>query len=243
MTQNVYDDAGFFAEYGRLPRSLGGLDAAPEWPALRALLPPLRGRAVLDLGCGYGWLCRWARAQGAARVVGVDLSERMLERARAETADAGIAYVRADLEDLPPPPGPFDLVHSALAFHYVVALPRLLGRIRDALGPGGALVFSVEHPLYTAPSRAEWAVDAAGRATWPLDRYLDEGPRTTTWLTRSVTKQHRTIATYVNALVAAGFALTHLDEWGPSAEQVAAHPEWANERQRPPFLLVAARRA
>ena len=222
---------------------MGGLDAVPEWPALRALLPPLRGRAVLDLGCGYGWLCRWARAQGAARVIGVDLSERMLERARAETADAGIEYVRADLEDLAPPAGPFHLVYSSLALHYVVALPRLLGRIHEALGAGGALVFSIEHPLYTAPGRPEWTTDAAGHAVWPLDRYLDEGPRTTTWLARSVTKQHRTIATYVNALVEAGFTLTHLHEWGPSAEQVAAHPEWANERQRPPFLLVAARRA
>ncbi len=222
---------------------MGGLDAAPEWPALRALLPPLRGRAVLDLGCGYGWLCRWARGEGAARVVGVDLSARMLEHARAETHEAAIEYVQADLEDLAPPAGPFDLVYSSLAFHYVSALPRLLKRIHEALTPGGALVFSVEHPLYTAPRRPEWTPDSAGHATWPLDRYLDEGPRTTTWLTRSVTKQHRTVATYVNALVGAGFIVTHLDEWGPSVEQVAAHPEWANERERPPFLLVAARHA
>jgi len=222
---------------------VGGLDAAPEWPALRALLPPLRGRAVLDLGCGYGWLCRWARAQGAARVIGVDLSERMLERARAETADAGIEYVRADLEDLAPPAGPFDLVYSSLAFHYVVALPRLLGRIHEALGAGGALVFSIEHPLYTAPTKPGWSESAAGRKTWPVEGYLEEGPRSTDWLSKGVLKQHRTIATYVNALVEAGFTVTHLHEWGPSAEQVAAHPEWANERQRPPFLLVAARRA
>ncbi len=243
MTRNVYDDDRFFAEYGRLPRSVGGLDAAPEWPALRTLLPPLGGRAVLDLGCGYGWVCRWARAQGAARVVGIDLSERMLERARAETADPGVLYMRADLDDFTPPAGPFDLVYSSLAFHYVAGLPRLLGLVHDALAAGGALVFSVEHPLYTAPSRPEWTADGAGRAIWPLDRYLDEGPRTVTWLGRPVTKQHRTIATYVNAIGAAGFTVTHLDEWGPSPEQVAAHPEWANERQRPPFLLVAARRA
>jgi hypothetical protein len=48
-------------------------------------------------------------------------------------------------------------------------------------------------------------------------------------------------ATYVNLLLRAGFAIAHLDEWGPSPEQIASHPEWANERQRPPFLLVAAR--
>ena len=43
MTQNIYDDEQFFEGYSRLPRSVEGLDGAPEWPALRALLPDLRG--------------------------------------------------------------------------------------------------------------------------------------------------------------------------------------------------------
>ena len=78
MTQNIYDDEEFFAGYSRLRRSVEGLDGAPEWPALRALLPNLSGLKVLDLGCGFGWFCRWARQQGAARVLGIDVSERML---------------------------------------------------------------------------------------------------------------------------------------------------------------------
>ncbi len=77
MAQNIYDDPEFFAGYSRLPRSLDGLDGAPEWPALRAMLPPLRGRRVLDLGCGFGWFSRWARQQGAAQVMGLDVSEKL----------------------------------------------------------------------------------------------------------------------------------------------------------------------
>ena len=42
MTQNIYDDEEFFAGYSRLRRSVEGLDGAPEWPALSALLPDLR---------------------------------------------------------------------------------------------------------------------------------------------------------------------------------------------------------
>jgi len=76
-----------------------------------------------------------------------------------------------------------------------------------------------------------------------VDRYLDEGPRTTDWLATVVVKQHRTIGTYVTGLLRAGFALTDLVEWGPDAEQIAAEPTWSVERDRPPFLLVAARRA
>ena len=85
MTQNIYDDEAFFKEYSRLPRSIEGLDGAPEWPALRAMLPDLRDLNVVDLGCGFGWFCRWARENGAARIAGIDVSEKMLERARAET--------------------------------------------------------------------------------------------------------------------------------------------------------------
>ncbi len=89
MAQNIYDNDEFFAGYARLPRSVAGLDGAPEWPALRALLPDLRGCRVLDLGCGYGWFCRWAREAGAAAVLGIDVSEKMLARARADTTRCG----------------------------------------------------------------------------------------------------------------------------------------------------------
>src|SRR5579863_6485926 len=85
MAQNIYDNDEFFAGYAQLPRSVAGLDGAEEWPSLRALLPELSGRSVLDLGCGYGWFCRWARNAGAARVLGFDVSEKMLARARADT--------------------------------------------------------------------------------------------------------------------------------------------------------------
>lgn len=97
MTQNIYDDPAFFEGYRRLPRSVNGLAGAPEWPSLRALLPDVNGLRVVDLGCGFGWFCRWARQRGAARVLGLDASQKMLERAKADTADPAIVYERVDL--------------------------------------------------------------------------------------------------------------------------------------------------
>ena len=85
MKQNKYDEPEFFAEYSRMPRSIHGLAAGMEWTTFRALLPDLRNKRVLDLGCGFGWHCRYAHEQGATKVVGIDLSEKMLERARATT--------------------------------------------------------------------------------------------------------------------------------------------------------------
>lgn len=242
MTQNIYDDDAFFTGYSKLPRSLEGLDAAPEWPALRAMLPALEGRRVVDLGCGFGWFCRFAREAGAAHVLGLDVSENMLARARQTTPDSAIVYQRADLKRLDVPAASFDLAYSSLALHYVVNLKSLMQGVHAALEPGGRLVFSVEHPLYTAPSRPAWTEDQTGRKTWPLDRYLAEGTRSTDWLAPGVIKQHRTIATYLNLLLEAGFTLLRVEEWGPSEAQIDAHPEWAVERDRPPFLLVSAAR-
>jgi SAM-dependent methyltransferase len=239
MTQNIYDNDTFFDGYSRLPRSIEGLGGAPEWPTLRALLPDLEGRRVLDLGCGFGWFCRWARNSGAASAFGVDVSERMLTRAKTESNDAAISYAKTDMENLLLGRATFDLAYSSLAFHYIENLEGLLASIHAALAPGGKLIFSVEHPIFTAPTRPGWSVDAVGHTTWPVDAYLDEGPRSTDWLVEGVIKQHRTIATYLNRLLRSGFSLEHIEEWGPNGEQVAMHPEWANERQRPSFLLIA----
>lgn len=242
VTQNIYDNPDFFEAYSRLGRSVQGLEGAAEWPSLRAMLPDLRGLRVVDLGCGFGWFCRWARENGAAQVLGVDVSEKMLARARAGTTDGAIDYARADLERLDLPEAAFDLAYSSLALHYIEDLAGLLARVHSALVPGGHLVFSAEHPIYTAPSRPGWSFDADGRRTWPVDRYSVEGPRTTDWLAKGVVKQHRTIGTYANLLLRLGFALSHIEEWSPTDEQVAARPELAEERDRPMFLLMAARR-
>lgn len=241
MTQNVYDDPAFFERYSQLPRSVGGLDRAPEWPDLRAMLPDLTGRRVVDLGCGFGWFCRWAAEAGATSVLGIDVSRNMLARAEAETPHPTVAYRRADLEDVELGVDEVDVAYSSLALHYLVDLPRLVTVVHRALVPGGAFVFSVEHPIFTAPSSPDFLVDASEQVVWSLDRYLDEGPRTTDWLADGVVKQHRTIATYVSLLHRSGFTLSALDEWGPSDQQIAEVPEWRHERDRPPFLLVSAR--
>jgi SAM-dependent methyltransferase len=242
MTQNIYDNPDFFQEYSRMDRSLHGLAGAAEWPSLRSLLPDLRGARILDLGCGFGWFSRWAREQGAQSVLGFDVSENMLKRAIEMTSDDAIVYRKFDLEQTELPEAGFDLVFSSLALHYVENLGRVFRSVFRALVPGGWLIFSTEHPIYTAPRRPNWLIQNDGHRIWPIDQYLAEGSRVTDWLTKGVIKQHRTIGTTVNLLVRSGFALTHLDEWGPADDQIAAHPEWAEHRDRPMFLLVAARK-
>lgn len=242
MTQNIYDTPEFFAGYSRLPRSVEGLAGAPEWLTLQTMLPDMQGLRVVDLGCGFGWFCRWARAAGAASVSGLDVSANMLARARATTEDPAIHYERVDLETFALAESAFDLAYSSLALHYVENLRGLFEQVHRGLVPGGRFVFSVEHPIYTAPGRPGFSRDADGRLAWPVNRYPEEGPRSTDWLAKGVIKQHRTLATYVNLLIAAGFTLTRLEEWCANAADAAAYPNWTGADERPQFLLIAAHR-
>jgi SAM-dependent methyltransferase len=243
--QNVYDDDVFFAGYERLRRTGTGLNDVLEQPALWSMLPKsLAGLRVLDLGCGFGDFARKARNAGAGSVVGVDISERMLAGARAQTNDPRVTYRRMAIEELALEPGGFDLVVSSLALHYVADYVGALARIAVVLSAGGRLVFSVEHPMCTALPQQSWVRDGDGRPLhWPVDEYRTEGPRHTSWFIDDVVKHHRTIETYVNGLIAAGFSLVSLCEPEPVAAEVAVHiPGLDLARRRPPFLLIAADR-
>ncbi|TDT15050.1 methyltransferase family protein [Ilumatobacter fluminis] len=238
--QNIYDDDEFFAAYSGLLRQQIGLDGAPEWPTMRAMLPAsLDGMRVLDLGCGYGWIARWAETAGAAEVVAVDVSEKMLSRAR-EFDDGGrIEYVLADVDAFEPT-GSFDVVVSSLTLHYLTRLDAVLERLASSIRPGGRFVFSCEHPIYLAPAEPRF-VKGDGFSEWPVSRYHVEGERRTEWLGASgVVKYHRKIDTYFRLLSGAGFTVTDLVEWGPSAADLEDHPEWTPELDRPMILLVGA---
>ena len=245
VAQNIYDNPDFHSGYLTLPRSVEGLDAVFEWPAFQRLLPAsLENLRVLDLGCGLGHFAREARRRGASSVVGVDISERMLAEARNRGDDPGITYVRLPLEAFQPTANCFDLVVSMLAIHYIGDYAGLLPRIANCLTLQGRFAFSVEHPIYTASGAPEWHRSQDGTpGHWPVDRYRDEGERHTRWFVDGVVKYHRTVETYVNALLDAGFSLARLEE--PEAENpslLAARPALQQERRRPPFLLVAADR-
>ncbi|MBL0371971.1 class I SAM-dependent methyltransferase [Rhizobium sp. KVB221] len=242
MAQNIYDKPEFFAGYSQLGRSVMGLDGAAEWPSIRDRMQDLAGKRVVDLGCGFGWVSRWARQQGASHVLGLDLSENMIARARADTDDPQIEYRIADLENLELPAASFDLAYSSLAFHYIADFSKLVAAVHQSLAKGGQFLFTIEHPIYMASRQPGWQIDAEGKKSWPVDRYSVEGKRTTDWLAKGVVKYHRTIGTTLNTLINQGFAIRHVEEWHPSAEQIRAIPDLAEEMERPMILIVDVQR-
>jgi ubiquinone/menaquinone biosynthesis C-methylase UbiE len=241
--QNIYDNPDFYAGYASMERFAEGWARAVEHDDLLALLPPAIGLRALDLGCGTGQLARFLAEQGAASVLGVDLSERMLAVARRDYAHPRVRYERAALEALSLPEASFDLVVSSLAVHYVEDYRGLLRRIASWLDDGGVLVLSMEHPLYTGRLPGDgWVMDARGRPNrWAVRRYFDEGPRDEEWFVKGVRKVHRTLSTLVNGVLEAGLVLERVIEPAPSTAWLAEHPHSLDEAQRPMFILLRAR--
>ncbi|MFQ3452431.1 class I SAM-dependent methyltransferase [Bradyrhizobium sp. UFLA01-814] len=242
MAQNIYDNPDFFAGYSQLPRQIRGLDGAPEWPSIRAMLPTISGKRVVDLGCGFGWTSRWMRKQGATSVLGLDLSENMISRAKADTHDPEIEYRIADLETVELPGAAFDLAYSALTFHYIRDFSRLVRMVHQALVPGAHMVFTIEHPIFMAAVHPQWIADEEGRKTWLVNGYSIEGERQTDWFAKGVIKYHRTIGTTLTTLIRSGFRILAVEEFAPSPEQITQTPELEEELERPMMLLVSAQR-
>lgn len=241
MKQNKYDDLDFFKAYEKMPRSIKGLEGAGEWHELKELLPELKNKSVLDLGCGFGWHCRYAREQQASSVIGVDISEKMLQQAREKTNDPAISYIRMPIEDIHFSSSQFAVVLSSLAFHYIESFEAICKKVYDCLKPGGSFVFSVEHPIFTSRNEQDWCYDDHGnRLHWPVDHYQSEGLRETAFLTDNVIKYHRTLSTYINDLIHAGFRIKAVKEPIPSQEMLKDDAGMKDELRRPMFLMISA---
>ena len=112
-----------------------GLDVRWRRAAAAAVVRP--GDRVLDAACGTGDLALADADAGAAEVVGIDFSPRMLERARRKSP--AIEWVQGDILALPFPDGSFDAATVGFGIRNVADLERGLRELRRVLRPGGRL--------------------------------------------------------------------------------------------------------
>ncbi len=240
--QNIYNDPSFFEGYSQLRWGETGLNKVMEEPAIRSLMPDLTGKRVLDLGCGFGHVARYARQMGAAEVLGVDISDRMIEAARQATEDPAITYAVIAMQDIKPMSGQFDVIISSMALQYIDDYAAVVKIMAESLTIGGSFLFSIEHPIYTCLLQG-WVVDDAGkRVHWPVDRYHDESERRYTWFVDDVQKYHRTVATYLNTLMENGLTIRRVLEPEAQPEYLADRPALADESRRPPLMVVSAQK-
>ncbi len=225
-----------------MERSKGGLEAAGEWHQLKPLFPELKGKTVLDLGCGYGWHCKYAVQMGADQAVGIDGSRRMIDTAKEKNPDEKIQYKVCGIEEFDYPVSAYDFVISNLVLHYIEDLNEVYQNVYQTLKPGGTFLFNMEHPVFTAGIRQDWIYgEDKTPLYWPVDRYYEPGQRETWFLGEKVVKQHHTLTQILNGLLQTGFQIEAVEEAGPP-EHMMDLPGMKDELRRPMMLLVKAKK-
>ena len=222
-------------------------------PAFLAFIGDIRGKRVLDIGCGEGYNTRIFAQQGA-KVTGVDLSKEMIQLAQEEEkrTKLGIQYFNASWTDLSLLKTEFDVVLSTMALMDGPGYEDALKEFYRVLKIDGNLFFSVTHPCFLPPGYVNLK-DVNGIATHRvINRYPKEGPWEFTWQlsknsdksdSRSVTatSYHRMLSTYINHLLKAGFVLKKIEEPLPSEKACDHNPRLKIARDvAPSFLFVHA---
>lgn len=246
MKQNLYDLPDFYRHYQSIRLSDVSENEIIEQPAMRGCLPPLAGLRVLDLGCGGGQFARYCAEQGAWEVTGVDLSHNMLEYARTNNAHERIRYIHGSLEEIELPEGYYDLIVSSLVMDYVRDYEQVVRKAARAMRDGGHFVYSTLHPHITARIQNEgWVRDEAGnKLYWPLDNYLEDGPREITIVAgQKGIVYHRSMSTAVNTLIRAGLVLQELIEPTCTPEGLLLQPHQVVEVRRPTFVIFKTQKA
>lgn len=244
MKQNIYDNKDFYHEYDKMRNEKKGYNANDliEIPNFRKLVPDVKNKKILDLGCGYGENCKYYKEQGALQVLGLDISKHMIDMANKYNKLDDIEYKVMPMEEISKLKEEFDIVLSSLAFHYIKDYKKLIKDIYNILTQDGYLIFSQEHPLVTSTilSKNLTTNHQIIDDKWYLllSDYNRVGLREKTWNNQIVEKYHRNFSEIINTLIETGFKIDTILEPTPNKEMIEKVPKYIYQYDRPYFLFV-----
>ena len=244
MKQNIYDNEQFFKGYEAIRTRKYNYNNLLEQPNFLKLVPKLNDKTVLDLGCGMGDFAFACIQKGAKFVTGIDISTKMIARAKESYQHECLQFQTIAVEDMELKAGHFDFISSSLALHYVADFDTITKKISSALCDGGVLLFSIQHPIVTANMGGiDWPIGDEGNLLhFAVDRYQEQGKRTENWLVEDVVMYHRTFSTIVNTLIDHDLQIEKILEPIPTQEVLAVAPNLQKELRRPSFLIIRARK-
>jgi SAM-dependent methyltransferase len=215
-------DTSFFNEYY-------------ERPAMFTLLGAVKGKSVLDVGCGTGRYAEWFVAH-EAQVVAIDISAQMVAITQAKLGDVAVvqqADVSQPLDFLPAQS--FDLVVCPLVLDYIEDWQVTFGEFRRLLRPGGRVVFSVHHPCFL-----DLKAGYQGGEDYFAVEVVQED-----WSIFGLTipSYRRPLSAMAATLWQAGFVIEQLVEPTPTAECQQRYPQqYARLLRHPVFLCWCVRK-
>lgn len=242
--KNVYDNSIFFEEYQSMRANKINANNLIEIPIIKSMLPTLKDKTILDLGCGAGDMDKYFIEQDAKYVLATDISKNMINIANEVNGNEKIEFKVLKMEDLETVTQKFDIVYSSLAFHYIEDFNKLLKDIYNLLNPNGVLIFSQESPINTSTTKESKddtrKIEKDGKQYVLLNGYCREGERKIWWNDTFVTKYHRTYATLVNLLIKNNFEILEIKDSYASEEAIALCPKYKYQIDKPYFTFVKA---
>ena len=247
MEQNVYDNEDFYNGYHDLRNSkvIPSANDLIEIPQFFDLIGDVKDKKILDLGCGAGGHDRKLIELGAKSVLGIDISNNMIEEARNSTNSDKISYKVLSMSNLEEIHERFDLVVSSLAIHYVKDYDSLCKKVYNLLNDGGEFIFSCGHPMDSAVilnniEKRYLIID--GKKYFLLSDYNNEGIRKTHWIIDNVETYHRNISHYINGLIEAGFTIERVNESYATEEAIKLKPKFIEQRDHSYFIYFKAKK-
>ena len=211
------------------------------------LIPELRGKKVMELGCGSGHSLAYLwEARNASELWGLDFSEEQIHFTKEllEKKNIPAKLFLSSMDENPGiPENHFDLVVSIYSLGWTPDLSRTLELVHSYLRPGGIFVFSWEHPAYRS---LRYKADIA-KYVFEIS-YSAEGPKLDpSWKGVEIVINHRKLSTYVNAVTQSGLILEQVIESEPNIalarEQDSAPEKWYSiprARLIPTTLIIKA---
>ncbi len=218
-------------------------------PAFLRVVGDVRGLKVLDLACGNGYLSR-RYAKAGAKVVGVDGSAPMIERAKAREKGhpLGIEYQVVDAAHMHEfKDATFDLVAANMALMDIQDAEGAIREVGRVLKDRGRFVSSLSHPCFDQGSSSTWLTERffSGTKAWrKIEHYrrplVDDIPWDVGGRTITTPGYHRPLSWYARALREAGLLIRALEEPEPTKEFLDASPQGSYMAEIPLHLVIEA---
>ena len=245
MEQNIYDNEEFFKGYQELRNEKAGTSANDliEIPQLFELIGDVTGKTILNIGCGAGGHDRKLIELGAKSVLGIDISENMIEEAKKNNTSDNISYKVLSMNNLEEIDMKFDLVISSLAIHYIEDYDALCKKVYNLLNDGGEFIFSHGHPMDSAVILDNYEnnfVVINDKKYFLLSDYNNEGKRVSHWFVDGVETYHRNMSHLVNGLIDAGFRIERLNESYASDEAIKIKPKLIEQKGHSYYVFIKA---
>lgn len=214
-------------------------------PTLLSLMGTVKNKKVLDAGCGEGYLSRILAKSETASVTAIDYSKKMIEIAKKKTPrDLQIDYRYGNCEDLNfLEDKTFDLIVSNMVIQDLADYEKALQEMYRLLIDGGHFIFSILHPCFVTPESGWEKTKDGEKLHWNVDKYFYEG----VYEQKLGDKEkmllfHRTLTSYVNAIIRAGFILEGVVEPKPSEEMIEKYPSFEEDYRCSDFIVFKLRK-